>query len=270
MLGTELKSCIRVNYDKDYFNGNHFHPYYELVYYYNGHGQVNILGTNHTFEAGTYSIARPEAYHNEEGVKGTDVIYISFTLNNFELENGLYRDDGTIGKLMLECYNELQERKPMFQLVLNNLAERIILKFMRCNLPQKQQGNDNFDYILSYIDVNATRNLSVKEIASNIGYNYNYFRELFYEKKGISLKDYLTQKKISCAEKLLKSTDYGLSQIAAMSGFSSASHLCTVFKTIKNVTPQEFRTTSADSYKAEEKYLPPEFSRKAPPVKKQR
>ena len=141
---------------------------------------------------------------------------------------------------------------------------------MRCNLPQKQQGNDNFDYILSYIDVNATRNLSVKEIASNIGYNYNYFRELFYEKKGISLKDYLTQKKISCAEKLLKSTDYGLSQIAAMSGFSSASHLCTVFKTIKNVTPQEFRTTSADSYKAEEKYLPPEFSRKAPPVKKQR
>ena len=34
----------------------------------------------------------------------------------------------------------------------------------------------------------------------NIGYNYNYFRELFYEKKGVSLKDYLTEKKISCAE----------------------------------------------------------------------
>ena len=57
-------------------------------------------------------------------------------------------------------------------------------------------------------------------------------------------------------------------EIAAMSGFSSASHLCTVFKAVKNITPQEFRTTSADLYKAEEKYLPPEFSRKAPTTKK--
>ena len=165
---------------------------------------------------------------------------------------------------MFECYSELQERKPMYQLVLNNLAERIILQFMRCNLRQNKQGEDSFAYILNYIDINATRNLSVKDIADNIGYNYNYFRELFFEKQGVSLKDYLTEKKISCAEKLLKSTDYSLAKIAALSGFSSASHLCTVFKKCKGITPQEFKLTASDSYKAEQKYLPLEYSRKIP------
>lgn len=264
MLGTELKSCVRFTYSKDYFNGNHTHPYYELVYYYKGRGKVCIMDKSYDFRPGTYSISKPEAYHNEEGVVGTDLIYISFTLSNFDPENGLYEDDGTIGKLMFECYSELQERKPMYQLVLNNLAERIILQFMRCNLRQNKQGEDSFAYILNYIDINATRNLSVKDIADNIGYNYNYFRELFFEKQGVSLKDYLTEKKISCAEKLLKSTDYSLAKIAALSGFSSASHLCTVFKKCKGITPQEFKLTASDSYKAEQKYLPLEYSRKIP------
>ncbi|MDY6023648.1 MAG: AraC family transcriptional regulator [Candidatus Borkfalkiaceae bacterium] len=261
MFGAELKSCIRVTYQKDYFNGNHTHPYYELVYYYKGNGKVSILDKPYAFSSGTYSVSRPETYHCEEGVKGTDLIYISFTINNTELENGIYDDDGTIGKLMFECYKELQEKKPMFQLILNNLTEQIIIQYMRANLRPKNQPEDSFTYIMNYIDINATQNLSVKEIAKNIGYNYNYFRELFFEKRGVSLKDYLIEKKISFAEKLLKSTDYNLSKIASMSGFSSASHLCSLFKKQTGITPQEYNTTVQESYKAEEKYLPPEFNK---------
>lgn len=266
MFGTELKSCVRVSYQGDYFNGNHTHPYYELVYYYKGNGKVSIMNKTYDFAPNTYSISRPEDYHNEEGTANTDIIYISFTLNNFELENGVYKDsDGEIGKLIYKCYKELQEKKPMFQLVLNNLAERIILQFMRCNIRDKTQVDDSFAYILNYIDMNATQNLTVKQLANNIGYNYNYFRELFFSKKGVSLKEYLIEKKISCAEKLLTSTDYTLNKIATACGFNSASHFCTVFKKINGITPQAFKEqANKNAYTAEEKYLPPEFSRKPP------
>ena len=139
---------------------------------------------------------------------------------------------------------------------------------MRANIRYKDQPEDNFAYIMNYIDINATQNLSVKDIAKNIGYNYNYFRELFLEKRGVSLKDYLINKKISFAEKLLKSTDYNLSKIAAMSGFSSASHLCSLFKKINGITPQEYKTTVQESYKEEKKYLPPEFNTPPPDILK--
>lgn len=266
MFGTELKTCIKVLYNNDYFNGNHSHPYYELVYYFKGKGKVNVADKSFDFSEGTYSISRPENYHNESGSKDTSLIYISFTLNNIELKNGLYQDKtGEIGRLILDCYNELQAKKPMFQLILNNLAEHIVLQHLRLYSDEEEKKNDTFEYVLNYIDINATQNITVKEIARNIGYNYNYFRELFYGKTGISLKDYLTEKKLSCAENLLRSTDYTVAQIASMSGFSSASHFCTAFKKKTGVTPQVYKAkTESFEYRDVHNYLPSEYSKKMP------
>lgn len=240
MFGCELKSCIKVNYTVDYFNSNHTHPYYELVYYYEGSGEVNVMDKRYPFSSGYFSMSNPEHYHNERGKKGTSLIYISFTLTGMTIEDGIYKDpDGTIGQLMKECYRELQERKTVFQLFLNNLAERIVLSIIR--ITQKPNSDkDNFSYILNYIDMGYNLNLSVKDIAKNIGYSYDYFRDLFYEHMGISVKEYLLTKKIEHAKSLLTTTKYSLTKVADLSGFSSASHLCLIFRTKLGVTPQEF------------------------------
>lgn len=266
MFGTELKTCVKVQYLNHYFNGNHSHPYYELVYYFKGNGKVNVAGEVYPFGAGTYSVSRPETFHNEEGEKDTHLIYISFTLNNFELENGLYHDkSGAIGKLIFECYKELQSKQPLFQLILNNLAERIILQHMRFNLNSEKKKDDNFEYALNYININATQNITVKEISRNIGYNYNYFRELFFKKTSVSLKDYLIDKKLKCAQNLLRSTDYSIAEIASMSGFASSSHFCTVFKKAVGATPQTYKEQAENfAYADIQNFLPPEYAHNNP------
>lgn len=258
MFGCELKSCIEVDYTNNYFNSNHTHPYYELVYYYEGSGSVNIMDKPFPFSPGSFSVSAPNHYHNERGEKGTVLIYISFTLTGTSIADGIYRDpDGSIGRLMKECYKELQDRKPMFQLFLNNLAERIILSILRLGHKNESANEDNFSYILNYIDMGYNLNLSVKDIAKNIGYSYDYFRELFFKHTGVSVKDYLLKKKIEHAKSLLVSTDYPLSQIAAQSGFSSASHLCMIFRTKLGVTPQQFVKSNdrKDDYEAQQHYL---------------
>lgn len=266
MFGCELKSCTKLNYTKDYFNNNHTHPYYELVYYYEGEGRVSVMDKVYAFEKNTFAISMPEHYHNERGGKGVQLIYISFTLNGFTLEDGLHRDeDGRIGKLVAECYEELEGRRPVFQLILNNIAEKIVLSVIRKELKDEEQRDNDFGYILNYVDMSYNLNLSVKQIAKNIGYSYDYFRDLFFRHMNISAKDYLLDKKIEHAKSLLISTDYRLPQIASLSGFSSASHLCMVFRKKTGMTPQQFtRAHEEDDYNSPPQYYLPTEKTKSP------
>jgi AraC-like DNA-binding protein len=127
---------------------------------------------------------------------------------------------------------------------------------MRTDLKQKRANEDHFPYILNYIDTVYNLNISVKEIAKNIGYSYDYFRELFQERMGISVKEYLLNKKLGYAKALLVSTDYTLAEIASMSGFSSASHLCLVFRSKVGKTPLEYlKTHPKDNSNSEQYYL---------------
>lgn len=266
MFGCELKSCTKINYTNDYFNNNHTHPYYELVYYYEGSGKVSVLDTAYSFGKNTFAVSMPEHYHNERGAKGVKLIYISFTLNSFTLEDGLYRDEsGTVGKLVEECYEELEGRRPMFQLFLNNIAEKIVLSIVRSKLKDEEKRDNDFEYILNYMDMSYNLNLSVKQIAKNIGYSYDYFRELFFRRMNISAKDYLLDKKTEHAKMLLTSTKYRLPQIASQSGFSSASHLCMVFRKKTGMTPQQFvKAHETDDYDSPPQYYLPQEQDKKP------
>lgn len=93
--------------------------------------------------------------------------------------------------------------------------------------------------ILKYIDTHPSVN-SVKELADVFHVNPSYLSTLFSDSTHITLKQYLTTKKIAEAKNLL-SKDISLSEIAYECGFSSCSHFITVFKHVTGKTPREYR-----------------------------
>ena len=94
---------------------------------------------------------------------------------------------------------------------------------------------------MNYIESSATQKISIKQIAYNLGYNYDYLRQLFLKWTGKTAKDYLIDIKLKHVKNYLINFDYSLDDIANLTGFSSASHLCMAFKREFNISPLDFR-----------------------------
>jgi AraC-like DNA-binding protein len=92
--------------------------------------------------------------------------------------------------------------------------------------------------------------LQIAEIARSAGLHPNYAMTLFRRQFGLSLTAYLTQYRVSHAQRLLATTDDSILQIALASGFGSASRFYAVFKRICGQSPGEYRASLLRSRRA--------------------
>lgn len=90
----------------------------------------------------------------------------------------------------------------------------------------------------------ATQNIleaDEKEAAQKCYMSYSYFSRTFKKIIGMSYSDYVTTLKLRMAQRLLLTTEKSVSEIAALTGFSSASHFITHFKRHYEKTPYAYK-----------------------------
>lgn len=100
---------------------------------------------------------------------------------------------------------------------------------------------EKFMFICEYIDSHCTDELSIENVAAQIGFSKYHFSRLFHQFTNASFYKYLSQKRISFAENMLITSDVTVTEVAASSGFPSVSAFIRMFKIIKGYTPTEFR-----------------------------
>ena len=131
-------------------------------------------------------------------------------------------------------YLELQ-RQYLRELVL--LAQRNMLD--AASLPL----SNNYRLIedaVSYIGQNYASDLSLSSVASEFGVSPAHFSRLFKSVVGIGFNEYLTDLRISHAEKLLLDK-MSVSQTAFMCGFNDSNYFSAVFKKHKGITPKKLQ-----------------------------
>ena len=94
----------------------------------------------------------------------------------------------------------------------------------------------------NYIFKHLHGKITVAEIADAIALNANYLSELFKEKEGILLKDYILNNKITLVKNLLTYSAYSYTEISCYLGFSSQSHLGKIFKDRTGLTLSQYRS----------------------------
>ena len=92
-----------------------------------------------------------------------------------------------------------------------------------------------------FIARHYTRPLSVSQIARQVGLHPDYAVTLFRKTFGIGLVDYLTQHRLTHAQRLLASTDHKIARIAFESGFGSLSRFYHVFNRESGQSPGQYR-----------------------------
>ncbi|HHV59157.1 MAG TPA: response regulator [Clostridiaceae bacterium] len=148
--------------------------------------------------------------------------------------------------------------KPLDRQVADSLLERLRkhlekkMKNRESRSEQKESGeyrdkiyNESFRELLDYIDANFDQNLQLKSLAAKFFLNPNYCCYLFKNIIGISFSEYITQKRLEKACKLLKGTTLPISEIAQKSGYNDYYYFNKTFKRLYSCTPLQYRLSKA-------------------------
>lgn len=113
----------------------------------------------------------------------------------------------------------------------------------------KANSNDIVNQGIVYMNEHFTENITLKDIADSLGISPIYFHQLFSRSMGQTTpSNYILNKRINLAKKLLITSTLTLSEIAYETGFSSQSYFGQVFKRKTNMTPLEYRKTHYSKY----------------------
>ena len=94
---------------------------------------------------------------------------------------------------------------------------------------------------MDYIDAHITSPLDNSEIASAVSCNPDYLSRLFKKETGTPLNRYVLIQKCKTACYMLENSSESCTDIATVLGFSSCSHFISRFKSVINMTPEEYR-----------------------------
>lgn len=121
------------------------------------------------------------------------------------------------------------------------MVSRILLEYIEQKTLFNVEYPEWLNLFLSQLANPINFNLKVEELAQTTSYSYSRLSRLFKQHMGVTIVDYLNEKKMIYAKRLLRSTDLSTLQISERIGYSSLSSFNHLFKKAYGVTPSEYR-----------------------------
>ena len=106
---------------------------------------------------------------------------------------------------------------------------------------QNDSYNPLIENLKSYIEENLGYDFNVVDIAKRLNYNEKYLGKLFKQNTGNTIKEYVNLRRVEVACELLKNTYIAITDISSKAGFNNVTYFNRVFKSIKGVSPTDFR-----------------------------
>ena len=95
--------------------------------------------------------------------------------------------------------------------------------------------------IIPFIEENLTSVISVDMIAKHVSLNPQYMMRLFKKETGMSILQYISEKRMEMAKAMLIKTDWSIEMITEKVGYFSSAHFGQVFKRVVGVSPGQYR-----------------------------
>lgn len=156
--------------------------------------------------------------------------------------------DKRVEKYMHILMDELEDTCSYNRL---NLIEIIIMELLRVNNKNADVLEETVQIevkvsqliknIVKYINENYNKDIHLSNIAKEFWVNPSYLSREFKNKLGVTITNFILERKIYAAQSLLLTTDEQVSEIARIVGFKSIAYFNVVFKRINGVAPSEFR-----------------------------
>lgn len=167
------------------------------------------------------------------------IIYIGNIVNDlpaFIKKNGLSPDEPLLQTMQ---FNMQEDECRKIAAILENYILMLLERYPQTS--QTQVLNVAVSAVKEYVDYYYSQDITLASMAKLYHYNKKYLGSLFKKEIGVSFHDYLNQKRLACARKMLKQTEENILDIAAKSGFNNVTYLNRLFRARYGQTPTEYR-----------------------------
>lgn len=173
---------------------------------------------------------------------------LSYTSEMDNKDSCIINDDGNIRILCELLINETYKKDSQSNNMISLCLMQILIHIYRLSSNEKKSffvgtkgASFTIYHVLRYIDREYLNITSVKDISNKMSYNEYYISHLFKEKIGISIKEYITEKKMKNAAMLLTTSNLTIGEISEHLNFSTEHTFRQAFKKQYGLSPREYR-----------------------------
>lgn len=234
----------------------HTHTAYECVFYKDGEGTINVADDMYKYGAGMCMVVEPNTVHDELSATDTQVCCLQFR-SDFPFHTRLFsknkQTEGNLKKIEKAQENILALKTDFSKN--ENLIEQEV-KIVIINLMQLYNiHNDNkatyqekvIEYVKNEIKNKLHTKINFEIIAEQVGYSSDRLRKLFKQYTLESPYQYISNKRLSRAKKLLKEEKQSVRSIAKKCGFKSDIRFDLFFKERMGMSPSVYRKISNEN-----------------------
>lgn len=251
----------------------HVHRHFELLYCLSGSYELVADGRTFVLKKGDVALVHPMEPHQtrtlEEGknaylvLKFTPEALYSVSQPIFELKyifpylhlndrkayvyTAKQLEDSRLEDLLYRILEERREEKYGYEMAVRAYVCQVLLWFLRAwNRTRETPSVDDrslmrLNRAIQYIDEHLEEELRAQDVADFLGMGQSTFSRFFAATAGMSLPVFIRTRRLGRAAALLAHTDRSITDIAAETGFTTASYLILCFRNQYGITPARFR-----------------------------
>ena len=233
----------------------------ELVLILEGKGHYIIDNDKYSAEKGDLLIYNKGIFHDEHSDPQHPLKTYVLGVGHFSI-NGLDDDHVIPNQIcpilnthqdfekLKECFSyildECRNAKTNYELICQYHLSLIIvfinrmIEFARKDI-QSTTKDDLTLKIRDFIDKNYMHDIKLDDLSKHFCFSSSYLSHIFKKELNYSPIDYLINRRIGEAQRLLLATDFSINKIAQLVGYSNANYFGLVFKKITSLSISEFR-----------------------------
>ena len=279
-IGSKFKTDITIDkvysvhyfeYPKNYKFTGESHNFWEFVYADKSDITVYADTEVYTLKQGNIIFHKPNEWHNvyANSEAATNVAIISFSCNSPAMsffENKILTVGQEQKTILSKFFSEYTSafstplgdpyttkliRKPCQpfgaeQLICQYLAE-FLISFLRHDPPAMQRSllninheNSLLNMLLNYMLDHITETITISDLVKFSGSNKTTIATVFKNNFNMSVMEYFINLKIDLAKSYLRESNYNVSQISELLGYSGIHYFSRQFKKVTGMSPTEY------------------------------
>lgn len=256
--GAQLLYVTCAASDNDWHSIEHSHYFAELFFVTKGNGVIQINNEKIPVEKNNLILINPNIPHTELENRESAWEYIAVGIEGVQFcyqEKGdpydysihtLRPDSSELVLYLHTLVKEIKNKRPDFESACQALLELVLISIARSTKQDflsapKQKTTKECKLVEQFINENYAQDITLETLSSLVHINKYYLVHAFKNYKGLSPINYLIQKRVEEARYLLESTNYPVTKIAEITGFSSQSYFSQTFKRLTGTSPNAYR-----------------------------
>ncbi|MFB1050903.1 helix-turn-helix domain-containing protein [Paraliobacillus sp. JSM ZJ581] len=252
-----LLFASKLKYSSEWAGLTHTHPFTEIFYIIKGKGTITT--TQHKFDVreNNVFIVNPNVAHMEAsssedplefiiiGMEGLNFTDLSEDGGSFSFHK-LSNQQNDVKFYFQKIYQEAQEQLEGYGDTCNYLLGALIMQLKRqlklkIEAEKQTKLRKEIAQAKQYIYQHFKENITLDRLSQLTHLNKFYLSHSFKDEVGQTPIEYLNYCRVEEAKVLLSTTNYSISQIATVVGYSAQSYFSEVFKKYESQSPSNYR-----------------------------